>query len=82
MKMHGNFSKIHNVIQEEWYAKIFVEYKTSRVRDFCGKYHVCAKTLQKIFGPKMTPSKKRMVEILKNEWMSGKVREIAEKNIL
>ena len=65
--MKGNYSHIHFFIAKYGYEAIYKEYKSIQVRTFCQKYHVCNKTIQKIFGPKMSPSKKRMVEIMRQE---------------
>ena len=65
--MKGNYSHIHFFIAKYGYDAIYKEYKSVQVRTFCQKYHVCNKTIQKIFGPKMSPSKKRMVEIMRQE---------------
>lgn len=80
--MKGNYSHIHFFIAQYGYEALYKEYKSLQVRVFCQKYHVCNKTMQKIFGPKMSPSKKRMVEILRQEWDTRKIREIANENIL
>ncbi|MGP1582955.1 MAG: hypothetical protein ACTTH6_01865 [Candidatus Altimarinota bacterium] len=80
--MKGKFSNFHQKIYIVGYKVLYTEYKTTKIRDFCEKYKISHHTAKKIFGPKMTKSKKRMVEILKKEGEQGKVREIAERNIL
>lgn len=76
------FSALHILLLELWYKKLYHEYKTSPVRVFCEKYNISHHTAKKVFGPKMTPSKKIIVKILRQEWDARRIREIADSNIL
>lgn len=69
-------------IVSEGYKNIYREYKKTPVREFCKKYRISAHTATKIFGPKISRTKKRVIIILKNEGDTRSIREIAVSNLL